>query len=296
MSGESQVEAQWGQGGLEKPAKIETNSRETQKIIKEQKPYTTKELFKKQCPFTTAKLECPFWRNVTKYETVDKVVAEENKFVACCEGYFLKNNESCLPLCKDQCINGNCTAPDECTCWEGYNKSPDKTNICNPFCTSCVNGDCIEPNKCRCHKGYVEDPETHICEPFCGDDKCGFGHCQESYNCKCDAGYEKDGNGTCTIKSCVSKCNGGNCIDGNCECPIGAEWSDELLSCVCPTLPTTLQAQTQKETSTIPNTIPSTIASTITEENTRTETVESPSDDSGYDKDLLIKGLSGIIY
>lgn len=40
----------------------------------------------------------------------------------CCQGYMEKQN-ICIPICTVQCINGQCTEPNTCTCDPGYESS-----------------------------------------------------------------------------------------------------------------------------------------------------------------------------
>lgn len=39
----------------------------------------------------------------------------------CCDGYA-SLGDRCIPICTNHCFFGNCTAPNFCTCYEGYEK------------------------------------------------------------------------------------------------------------------------------------------------------------------------------
>ena len=66
----------------------------------------------------------------------------------------LKNpmNPCPVPICPKGCVNGECKAPDYCTCdigWEGLNCS-----VCvkNP---GCQHGYCEKPFECKCEPGWI---------------------------------------------------------------------------------------------------------------------------------------------
>jgi hypothetical protein len=61
---------------------------------------------------------------------------------------------SCIPACSGGCLNGDCTAPNKCTCHQGYSTKNPRSNICAPRCQQgCLHGDCTAPNVCTCHTG-----------------------------------------------------------------------------------------------------------------------------------------------
>ena len=42
----------------------------------------------------------------------------------CCEGYTRSlNGTSCTPVCGTRCVHGQCTAPNMCSCNDGYGGS-----------------------------------------------------------------------------------------------------------------------------------------------------------------------------
>lgn len=67
---------------------------------------------------------------------------------------FLNFFFSCQPYCEN-CTNGKCTEPQQCTCNSGYKRNV-LLNECQPDCQpNCTNGKCIEPNRCVCNFGFV---------------------------------------------------------------------------------------------------------------------------------------------
>lgn len=123
------------------------------------------------------------------------------------------------PICTTACVNGNCSAPNTCTCdyslWNG--------TLCDiPVCTpTCLNGgNCSAPGVCDCNVtawngSYCQNP---ICSPAC----LNGGNCSAPGVCDCDV---TSWNGSyCQTPVCNSGClNGGNCTSpNNCTCP--PEW------------------------------------------------------------------------
>ncbi|TGZ45745.1 Uncharacterized protein DBV15_04418 [Temnothorax longispinosus] len=162
----------------------------------------------------------------------------------------LSNSTQSKPICTIPCgPNGECTSPNECTCFEGYrshaqliitelhenfSKTPfpelasisSEKHICQPVCDRwCYNGKCTAPNVCTCDPGYyprwLEDSDFesyNFCYrlngPPCNALSCGDnGTCHESGICVCDDGYRKD-----TAGACIPICNRG-CLDGMCTAP-----------------------------------------------------------------------------
>ena len=108
----------------------------------------------------------------------------------------------------------NCTAPEYCTCFDGYNKAENSTHLCEPICnTTCENGHCSAPGECTCNESF-EKNENDECVPEC---KCIHGTCSgENRNCVCEEGYELSGDKNSTI--CVAVCDNG-CENGKCLAP-----------------------------------------------------------------------------
>ena len=88
------------------------------------------------------------------------------------------------------CSNGECVAPNNCSCFEGYESS---YGICRPICntTECINGYCSAPSTCKCFTGYemINGVCTLYCEP-----ECINGKCNEDNQCECNPGFQFDGN------------------------------------------------------------------------------------------------------
>lgn len=64
------------------------------------------------------------------------------------------------------CVFGNCTDPDECSCFDGYINDEQSQNVCVPKCDQrCENGFCESPNTCQCFKGFQKHPRSLECFP-----------------------------------------------------------------------------------------------------------------------------------
>ena len=55
------------------------------------------------------------------------------------------------PICSNGCINGECRAPDFCTCEIGWEGSDCTTCIEKP---GCQNGYCSKAFECKCEAGW----------------------------------------------------------------------------------------------------------------------------------------------
>lgn len=87
----------------------------------------------------------------------------------CNDGYEVNAQGTCAPKCPDGCQQGECVAPGQCACRPGFKLLDAK---CLPFCErGCVNGDCVAPNTCTCTEGFTMDPTGTRCEPKC-DQPC----------------------------------------------------------------------------------------------------------------------------
>ncbi|XP_058816144.1 fibrillin-2-like [Topomyia yanbarensis] len=136
----------------------------------------------------------------------------------CCEGYHHYEGD-CLPSCKHKCVFGECTAPETCSCYSGYQKVDDFR--CEPICDMpCHNGRCVAPNSCLCDDGF-EKNEYGICVEQC-EKLCQFGWCVEN-QCHCYEGYVLDaGNDDRCVPQCDPKCRNGTCVLPNvCQCAAG---------------------------------------------------------------------------
>ena len=116
------------------------------------------------------------------------------------------------PVCDPGCVNGNCTAPNTCTCETGFNGTTCLDPVCDP---GCVNGNCTGPNTCTCETGFNG---TTCLDPVC-DPGCVNGNCTAPNTCTCETGF----NGTtCLDPVCDPGCVNGNCTGPNtCTCETG---------------------------------------------------------------------------
>ena len=94
-----------------------------------------------------------------------------------------------MALCDPKCIYGTCTAPNDCTCVDGFTNGQHNFE-CIPTCeTDCINGKCIAPNICSCSEGYTfKNGSSTICEPICHLD-CKNGKCTAPNKCDCNEGF-----------------------------------------------------------------------------------------------------------
>ncbi|XP_055596067.1 protein draper-like [Uranotaenia lowii] len=173
------------------------------------------------------------WRS-TQYKNVETTCYQRNCYLeyetiekwVCCEGYFAKGSE-CIPVCSNGCHNGNCTAPETCTCNAGYAMENGK---CTAQCSNCANGNCVAPNVCECSAGFVKS-KAGLCVKRCSED-CVNGFCNDQDQCVCREGFyfnEKlldfgiKNNTVCTAK-CDKQCVNGWCAGRNlCKCLHGYE-------------------------------------------------------------------------
>lgn len=132
----------------------------------------------------------------------------------------------CEPVCNEVCFYSNCTAPDVCSCIDGYKTSENVSNICEPVCDEikCLeNSFCEAPNICECEGGYEnelnETEGIHACYPIC-QVECENGQCIRPQECQCNPGYEfKEGSNHICIAVCDPECLNGNCSAPNqCDC------------------------------------------------------------------------------
>lgn len=62
---------------------------------------------------------CINYRSVQKTRLEPRMKEQVNEIRKCCDG-FVAEDQSCLPFCRNNCNNGICSAPNTCTCKEGY--------------------------------------------------------------------------------------------------------------------------------------------------------------------------------
>lgn len=86
----------------------------------------------------------------------------------CCKG-FEGSPGNCQPVCKPDCVDAVCTAPQQCTCLPGF-ETVDREEYsklgCRPICQDCRFGDCTEPELCTCWPAFQKDPMTDRCQPI----------------------------------------------------------------------------------------------------------------------------------
>ena len=126
-------------------------------------------------------------------------------YCECYEGYIDTSNKTdgivngtiCSPECSPECENGECVAPNKCTCNEGYQML---NSTCSPMCLpECQNSYCSFPNICTCNKDYVpSQTEKHICHLI-------QIIAEESYLLIDDI-------------SCNANCANGQCFSNKCTC------------------------------------------------------------------------------
>lgn len=80
--------------------------------------YQDLETFVGKCPGYYFK-KCLQTRNILKTRIHYDVVKRSSLVRKCCTGYLDYDGE-CLPYCMSGCQNGNCTGPNHCTCYDGY--------------------------------------------------------------------------------------------------------------------------------------------------------------------------------
>ncbi|KAM0736175.1 Epidermal growth factor-like protein [Formica fusca] len=165
----------------------------------------------------------------------------EPNHCACLNGYTniiyngLRILNKCKPVCENSCVNGECTAPDTCTCNNGYELDSDNIFVCKPKCEhDCLYGTCTAPNVCTCDKGYsLKTPST--CEPICSE-ACVMGTCVAPESCSCFEGYGLLENSKHICEPvCEKACLNGRCTAPSvCTCNEGFQLSgDESTKHVC---------------------------------------------------------------
>lgn len=80
--------------------------------------YMDLQTFIGKCPGYYFK-KCLQSKNVIKTRLHLEIVRHSTLVRKCCYGYLDYDGE-CLPYCMSGCLNGNCTGPNHCTCYDGY--------------------------------------------------------------------------------------------------------------------------------------------------------------------------------
>lgn len=87
----------------------------------------------------------------------------------CHSGYSLdpSTRQFCRPNCPQTCgTHQICESPGKCACREGYRMTDDFG--CQPICIpDCGHGKCVGPNECECFPGYMKRPQRNVCEAEC---------------------------------------------------------------------------------------------------------------------------------
>jgi len=141
----------------------------------------------------------------------------------------------CEPICERECVYGKCTAPNICTCDDGYEPDTHDLFACKPTCKNgCLYGECIAPNVCICNKGYSLNTSS-VCEPICSE-TCVMGTCVAPESCSCFVGYGLFENSKYICEPvCEKACLNGRCTaPGICMCNEGFQLSgDESEEHIC---------------------------------------------------------------
>ncbi|XP_055372037.1 multiple epidermal growth factor-like domains protein 10 [Condylostylus longicornis] len=158
-------------------------------------------------------------RMVTKSEYRPKLVE------GCCKGYSKRRNGECVPECQQICLNGKCTAPNVCSCEEGYEYLTQFK--CQPKCNNCNHGVCVAPGICNCYPDFKKS-DNGTCVPVCHSE-CINGYCSAPDICSCNEGYYLNETIKYATESiinqssssrmiCQPHCNK-NCENGYCSAP-----------------------------------------------------------------------------
>ncbi|XP_064542162.1 uncharacterized protein LOC135431138 [Drosophila montana] len=124
-------------------------------------PWLALALVLASCPWMWAQRDSVCQERVrTKSGNLDKQSWMLRK--VCCKGYVGRPG-NCRPRCSPKCVHAQCTAPQQCTCNEGY-ETVDSTTGCQPKCNACRFGDCLTPGNCRCWPSFEKQPIVG-CEP-----------------------------------------------------------------------------------------------------------------------------------
>ncbi|KYQ52129.1 von Willebrand factor D and EGF domain-containing protein [Trachymyrmex zeteki] len=158
----------------------------------------------------------------------------------CLNGYKnisgdVKLTNMCEPICERECVHGKCTAPNICTCDDGYVPDTHDLFTCKPTCEhGCLYGKCTAPNVCTCNEGYSLNTSS-VCEPICSV-ACVMGTCVAPESCSCFAGYGLLENSKYICEPvCEKACLNGRCTaPGVCMCNEGFQLSgDETEEHIC---------------------------------------------------------------
>ncbi|KAJ8708061.1 hypothetical protein PYW08_010427 [Mythimna loreyi] len=143
----------------------------------------------------------------------------------CKPGYIGKRCD--VTVCKNYCINGNCTFDDkanpQCSCDAGYYGKRCEISKCTAYCQN--KGVCSMKNNkpvCDCKKTNFTGPRCELskCYNYCIYGDCSIDKAGKA-QCRCEAEYEGK---RCAVKKCREYClNDGQCSlnknkDPVCKC------------------------------------------------------------------------------
>lgn len=72
---------------------------------------------------------CVNEKSIPKMRYEERIEPKKTHEQKCCTGYTLANSSFCVPVCEPACEFGTCTAPNTCTCQEGYTKHQTEPNM-----------------------------------------------------------------------------------------------------------------------------------------------------------------------
>jgi len=173
---------------------------------------------KKHYVCLTPPFVCAEWKNTMETRWKLENVTRHVNLAECCSG-FAEESGSCRPRCSKGCGNGECSAPETCSCKSGFSGDSCETVGCpdgkwGGGCTnacSCENGGFCHPvtGACSCTPGYRGEQ----CQVQCGAGTYGA-RCGGV--CSCGVGYScHHVTGDCT--PCTPGLYGLGCA-GHCQC------------------------------------------------------------------------------
>lgn len=95
----------------------------------------------------------------------------------CDDGFVLNDDFVCTPICL--CVAGTCNEHNTCECDAGYRlqQDDDGGEICEPICggldENCANGTCLRPDECLCFDGFEKSKTGNFKCVLLGSDSAG---------------------------------------------------------------------------------------------------------------------------
>ena len=99
-----------------------------QRLVTVPVQYLEKETYYGRCRGYYFK-KCLNERTVPKTRNEQRIEDYMEKVRRCCDGWAERSGIGCLPICERSCIFGNCTEPNTCTCYEGYERMAGRSNV-----------------------------------------------------------------------------------------------------------------------------------------------------------------------